>query len=145
MSLYPTFETPLKEAEESGVAEFPEGPAFDYEAGDLKVDAKGRVAMASGYENWMNWCMKAARTERDRLLGYGPGYGTELARALGHAGRGAREELIRQTITAALMADPLGRTGAVDQFAFEWPEDGVAFRFRLTAADGYTGEMTVNL
>jgi hypothetical protein len=113
---------------------------FDFNAGDF-ITSGGRVAEADGYQAWVQWCVKAALTERDSYLIYDDDYGTDYEELRTAGARAASEDLIADSITEALMVDP--RTGSVTGFDFAWQGDQIHVSFELTPALGTTQRVEI--
>ena len=119
IGLFPEFEVPDMDGEEDAVEDgYKRSVFFDVEKGDFHMDGAGRMTEASGFEAYMQWCMKAASTQRYACLAYPDEIGTELEEDVQEPTREAVESAVEGDITEALMANP--RTEYVGDFAFEW-------------------------
>ena len=145
MGLYPVFEAPeIKDYVKKVSTEYKIGLHFDQQTGDLRVDSTGKIVEANERDTWLQWCEKALLTQYKAFLGY-DWFGVDLEYALSQLDKQAREDAIEQEIKLALMSDPARRTLELSNFAFEWGSDSVRVSFNLIGADGYTGELSVNL
>jgi hypothetical protein len=94
---------------------------FDFETGDYITDGAGHVIEASGYEAWIQRCMKVLLTQRYAYPIYSRLYGTNLLKTLNYRLRQLVQSMIQREVTSALLHDP--GTGAVRDFKFEWAGD----------------------
>ena len=140
-----TFEAPGTDNGVRKVARYGISPYFDFDAGDIELDGAGRVQMADARESWLMWCVKSVLTERGAYMAYSDNIGTDMRWALEQGEREAQQEAMINAITDALLADPAGRTLAVNGFGFTWSEDSVRVSFALTGADGYQGSVEAGL
>ena len=115
--------------------------AWDWEASDFAVDGAGRIPEVGGHRAWVDWCLKTLHTERFAYLVYGPGYGTELERALRQPSREAVEAELTRAITEALTADP--RTAAVRDFSFVWHGDELSLSCTVVPTVGDPARLEV--
>lgn len=114
--LFPVVNVPVEEAEEEEYdEEYRPSALWDFEKGDFAVDGAGRVVEANGMEAFIQWCVKAAQTERYTCLAYDDDIGTEID-SLEKDDPLAVESEIERTITEALMVNP--RTEYVRDFEF---------------------------
>ena len=147
--LFPSFNVP--DYIESGSAQssqnFPKSVLFDFDSGDFVRDGAGRLIESSGYDAWVQWCIKAIATQRYDCMAYSSDYGVETDGILSSSisDKDAAEAQIASTITDALLADQNNRTKAVGYFDFYWSEDSVTVKCVATATDGATANISVNL
>ncbi|XID92504.1 DUF2634 domain-containing protein [Paenibacillaceae bacterium WGS1546] len=140
-NLFPTTEVaeePVESTEENIF--FGRSWRFDFEAGEFVTTPTGKVAGSEGKDAWIEWCKKALQTERYRHLIYSRGYGQEFNELI-RSGltRSAIELEIERIATETLLADP--RTASVDDFTFEWAEDGCYFTCVITNVHEETAEI----
>jgi hypothetical protein len=142
-ALYPTFEIPDEVTDElTEEVAYPTSFDFDFEAGDF-VTHGGRVATTDGYRAWVQWCVKAALTERGAYLVYTDDYGADTDELPDAASRAEAESLLENTITEALEVDP--RTGSVSNFTFEWNGDGIGVSFTLEPTIGTNERIDITI
>lgn len=119
MGLFPEFEVPDMDGEEDVAEEgYQRSVFFDVETGDFRMDGAGRMTEASGFEAYMQWCMKVVNTQRYGCLAYPDEIGTELEEDMQEPTHEAVESAIERDITEALMVNP--RTEYVRDFSFSW-------------------------
>lgn len=106
---------------------------FDVEAGDFRMDGAGRMTEASGFEAYMQWCMKAASTQRYACLAYPDEIGTELEEDMQEPTREAVESAVENDIVEALMVNP--RTEYVNDFTFDWDGGRLTCSFLVKGKD----------
>ena len=142
--LFPAFDVPSALAEGAAPARgaYPRAPLWDLEAGDFALDGARRTLYGSGHDAWALWCAKAILTQRWACGGYSGNAGIEGEEAFAEPDREAAESALERTVTEALLADPLGRTEAVRDFAFEWRGDSLAIS--CTAIGGGGSAAAVN-
>lgn len=148
VNLFPSFEVPDYIESESVQQNqtFPGSVAFDFKTGDFVRDGAGRPVASSGYDTWVQWCLKVIKTQRFSCLAYSSDIGVETDSALASsADKESAEAQITSTITDALMADSLGRTKAVGYFEFSWGSDSVNMSCVVSAVDGATANISVAL
>ena len=146
MALYPIFEAPeIVDLTQEKVAEYKESIYFDSELGDIVLDSAGKVKMASGQEAWLQWCVKMIFTEGSACLAYPNGSGVDMEYAMSREDRKSREAAIENTIRDTLMNDPSHRTIEVKDFSYVYGVDSVAVNFTIVGADGYTGQLSVEI
>lgn len=147
--LFPTFDVPavIDDSATANVS-FPKGPAIDPETGDFAADGAGRISEASGYDTWVVWCIKCIATQRGAYLAFDDSYGTEREEAMdedAHPDRDSKQAALQKAVTDALLADPLGRTSAVRDFAFSWDGDSGSVSCTVEAADGSTAGINTQI
>lgn len=146
MALFPVFEIPTVLVEDVVLGEKYFGsPQFDLETGEFVVDGGGRMVYGSGYEAWVLWCCKSIQTQRYGHLAYGRSIGTELEEAFALEDRKAQESFLERTVTEALLADPMGRTVRVYDFAFVWGVDDVCLSCVILGQNGDTASISVKI
>ena len=142
-SLFPT-DMPVAEIEAAAVAEqlaFGRSWRFDFSIGEFVLTPAGKVAEAEYFEAWLQWCLKALRTERYRYLAYTRAYGQEMDSLIGrHLTRAANESEIRRMVTECLTVDP--RTAAVGNFVFDWDGDICTFTCEISNVRGEVGKVS---
>ena len=147
-NLFPVFSTPPPlEAVQQKQREnlFKPSVYFDFERGDFTKDGLNRVRESSGYEAWKQWCIKAIYTERYAHSAYSSNIGVELEKAFAAHDRDTAAAIIQQTITDAIMFDPIRRTQAVGDFTFNWQEDHVQVSCTITSVNGDKADIAVAL
>lgn len=141
-NIFPTVQTePIQMNDKSEAqVEFGRSVKFDFRTGEFIMTPTGKIAQSSDTEAWLEWCQKALNTERYRYLVYSRNYGQEYEDIIGrHLTRAGNEsEIIRMT-TECLLVDP--RTANVQNFTFEWKDDGVYFTCEVISVRGETGEI----
>lgn len=146
MALFPVFEAPeIVDLAQEEVAEYKDSIYFDLSSGDIVLDSSGKIKMANGQETWLQWCTKMIFTERSECLAYPNGIGVEMEYAMSREDRKSREVAIENTIRETLMNDPSHRTIEVKDFSYDYSADSVIVRFTIVGADGYTGEMSIEI
>jgi len=144
--LFPVFDVPSAPAEEtSQSAQYPPGPMWDAETGDFIMDGAGKLLYGSGKDAWVLWCVKTVLTQRWAHFGYNADAGIEADEAFKEPDRKAVESALERTITEALLADPLGRTTQVRDFAFQWGVDGLQVECVAVGTDGDTASVQAKL
>lgn len=139
--LFATFEIPdeLEDLETEG-PEYGQEWQFDFELGDF-VMVGGRPVLLDPYQSWVQWCVKAVKTERFIHLAYSDDYGAELEQMSSHASRADAETFLEEAITDALEVDP--RTGSVSAFEFEWLGDRLGVSFTVEPTIGTSERVQV--
>lgn len=132
--LFATFDIPdeLEDLEEAGPI-YGQEWKFDFERGDFELVA-GRPVLLGPYESWVQWCIKAVKTDRFIHLAYSDEYGSEITDAVGIASRSDAETFLENTIIDTLEADE--RTGSVSDFEFEWYGDRLGVTFTVEPTIG---------
>lgn len=123
--LYPTFELPDEELEELGIeaeVEYGDSFYFDWKLGDFQLSG-GQLLERGAHEAWLDWCVKAVRTQRFAHLVYSDDYGTDLEDALSSGSRELVETELEDAIADALETDP--RTARAYGFEFTWEGDSL--------------------
>lgn len=122
--LFPVFDVPATLAEDIENRErYAPAPLFDIERGDFVTDGARRTLYGSGHDAWVLWCTKAILTQRWAHASYSANFGIEAEQAFQETDHKAAESAFERTITEALLADPMGRTVQVRDFAFKWEAD----------------------
>lgn len=141
----PVFEVPTPaapEPDESRTHEYKRSYRFDFAAGDF-VLAGGRPERADGYASWVQWCAKAAITQRGAHPAYTDRYGADLDAARQDADGEVSRSRIAREITAALMAHP--GTKAVSGFSFESVGDDTYVECLVEPTVGTTATVRIAL
>lgn len=134
MGLFPEFEVPDIDEEEDVAEEgYKRSVFFDVEKGDFRMDGAGCMTEASGFEAYMQWCMKVVNTRRYGCLAYPDEIGTELEEDMQELTQEAVESAVERDITEALMVNP--RTEYVQDFVFEWNGAQLTCSFLVKGAD----------
>lgn len=148
--LFPVFDVPSdvvsnddNTIEQNG--EYAPGPLWDVEKGDFVLDGAYRTIYGPGYDSWVLWCTKTILTQRWAHLAYSAAYGVESEEAFAESDREAVESSFEVSITEALLADPLGRTVAVQDFDFSWVGDALSVTCEVVGRDGSTADISVKL
>jgi hypothetical protein len=147
--LFPTFRLPRgvrRRLQSSPRPSYRQSIRWNFERGDVDVDGSGNIVLASGFEAWAQWGIKATLTERGApatLRLYGPEYGAEIMAALKLPRQDATAAL-EVAITRAWLANP--QTKSVHSFEFEWVgSDGVEIRFEAEPVVGPVVPQTITL
>ena len=145
-NLFPVFEVPSVTADDkpTGQRYYP-SPLWDYEAGDFAVNGARQVIYGSGYEAWVQWCIKTIMTERWAHRGYSSNAGIEAMGAFGLSNRKAQESALRRTITEALLADPMGRARQVRNFRFNRQNDSLHISCEVYGLNGNSATISAVL
>lgn len=120
-SIYPTFDLPAVaiDTENAKRKSYKQSLYFDYEKGDIVLDAAHRPVYAEGREAFCQWCLKQCVTERGTRLAYSDKIGVEIMSAIqNESDIKAVESTIQRTITEALLVNQ--ETEYVRNFQFEW-------------------------
>ena len=146
MALYPTFASPeIKGFKTEVNAEYKGGLYFDFMTGDIRIDGSGKIVRADEKNAWLQWCEKSILTQFNAFLAYSSAYGADMQYVMDQTTKQAREDAIKSEIRIALQNDPARRTLEINDFAFEWDVDSVKVTFTVYGADGYTGNISVEL
>lgn len=114
---------------------------FDFEKHEFMLSPTGKMKTASGSDAWGEWCVKALCTERYKYLIYSTDYGEELDTLMGQSkAHQLIESEVRRMTKECLECDP--RTASVDEFSFQWIDDGFIFSCRVTNTLGEAMEIT---
>ena len=127
--LFPVFDVPAIEIDESEGQKYRRSAFFDYETGDFARDKAFKVLESDGKETYMQWCRKMVETERFTCLAYGSDRGTEMYDALSSGDHSAVQSAVERTITEALMVNP--KTEYCRGFAFQWNGEDLLVTFTL--------------
>lgn len=138
--LFRTFEIPDEIEDVEPIVTYGNAPRFDFAAGDFAMTG-GRLEMLDGYEAWVQWCLKTAITDRYRYLLYSDDYGTEMDDVRRARTPDEAEDLLQETVTAALLEDP--RTASVSEFEFEWAGDELRAQFTIEPTIGTTRRVEI--
>lgn len=126
-NLFPVFDVPSIEVNETQSQEYKKSIYWDYELGDFVRDKSHKNIASTRKEAYIQWCIKMVATERFTCLAYDTDRGTEMNNALSNGDREAAESAIERTITEALMINP--RTEYIREFEFEWSGDELKISF----------------
>ena len=122
------------------------GPAFDYENGDLRRDGTHKILDADGIESWKNWCINCILTERYKYLAYSTDFGIELDRVFAAKSHAEAESILIRQITEALLADPYERTDYIESVQIDWVDtDAVLARVKVHGISDVTIDITAYL
>ena len=145
--LFPVFDVPadLTEESEQMGRQYPPAPLWDFENGDFVKNGARQPIYGSGYDAWVQWCRKTALTQRWAHGAYGDNAGVEAEEALQEADRNAVENALEETITEALLADPMGRTQQVGEFQFRWYGDKLSLTCEVIGSDGNVATIDTKL
>ena len=145
-NLFPVFDVPSALAGETEAQnKYPPAPMWDVEAGDFVADGANKLLYSSGKDAWVLWCTKSILTQRWAHLGYNSNEGIEAEEAFKEPDRKATESAFERTITEALLADPMGRTSQVRDFAFQWEADSLWIECVVVGTDGDTASIKAKL
>lgn len=141
--LYPVFDVPtILEETETSENLFKESAYFDFETGDFRMSGSGKVQRADGYESWKQWCIKTIMTQRAAFLAYTENLGIDGEQALAELTEAKQQLAFETTITAALLADPYGRTMEVRNFQWTRPgPDSLAMTCEVVGQDDRTAKV----
>ena len=135
--LFPTVTLPDPQILESSSsnASFGRNVELNYSDEEFVLSPTGRQYKLDEVNSWVEWCVKALSTPRYKHLIYSDNYGSELHTLIGKSyPHEYAESEIKRMVKECLMAD--ARTAAVDEFQFEWIEDGVIFICRIENVRG---------
>lgn len=145
-SLFPVFDVPATLAEDAGKQErYAPAPMWDVERGGFVTDGTQRTLYGSGSDAWVLWCTKSILTQRWAHDSYSADTGIEAEQAFKETDRKAVESTFERTITEALLADPMGRTVQVRDFAFRWEADSLWIECVVFGRDGITANVRAKL
>ena len=145
-NLFPVFDVPAALAEDMKTQNiYQPAPMWDFELGDFVTDGANQSLYGSGYDAWVLWCVKTIMTQRWAHLGYSSNAGIEADEAFREPDRPSQESAFERTITEGLLADPMGRTLQVRDFAFDWSGDSLTISCVVVGADGDTASITAKL
>lgn len=117
--------------------QFGRNVGFDFEHDEFAVSPTGRQYKLDETDSWIEWAIKALATPRYQHLIYSDNYGSEFHTLIGTCQpHEFIESEIRRMTKECLMVDD--RTEKVDEFEFEWIDDGVMFTCKLTSVRGET-------
>ena len=144
-SIYPTFSLPAVaiDAEDAKRKSYKQSLYFDYEKGDISMDATHRPILAEGREAFCQWCLKQCVTERGTRLSYSDKIGVEIVKAAREENDiQAIESAIQRTITEALMVNQ--ETEYVRNFRFSWDgADSLQVTFTVKGHEWDEGTLSV--
>lgn len=145
-NLFPVFDVPgILVDDEKPKAEYKPAPLWDFDSGDFILNGAGQPIYGTGYDAWVLWCNKTIYTQRYALEAYSTNAGIEADEAFKQPDRAARENYFERTITEALLADPMGRTVQVKDFAFEWETDSLTITCTVIGREGNTAVINASL
>jgi hypothetical protein len=145
-NLFPVFDVPATLTEhETPKAQYYPAPLWDVEGGDFVLNGARQPLYGSGYEAWVLWCTKTILTQRWAHLGYSDNAGIESDEAFKEPDRAATISAFERTITEALLADPMGRTIQVKDFAFNWQADSLYITCTVIGQQGNIAVVNVAL
>ena len=136
-SLFPTVALPDPQTQETITEDtvFGRNVSLDYEQAEFVLSPTGRQYKLDETNSWVEWCVKAMATPRYKHLIYSDSYGSEFHTLIGKSyTHEAAESEIRRMTKECLLADE--RTANVDNFQFEWIDDGVMFACRIVNVRG---------
>lgn len=136
-SLFPTVALPDPQLQEPESQEtiFGRNVELDYTKQEYVVSPTGKQSKLDETDSWVEWGAKALATPRYKHLIYSDNYGSELHTLIGQSlSHEAVESEIRRMAKECLLADD--RTANVDNFQFEWIDDGVIFTCRIVNIRG---------
>lgn len=143
MGLYKTFDIPDEIEDVEPIVTYGTSWLFDFDAGDF-VTVAGKVSEADEYRAWVQWCVKAALTERGVFAVYDDQHGVDLEQELqASLGPDDSEGIIEASITEALLVDP--RTASVYGFGFVHEGDEIGVSFTVEPTIGTTAHVELNL
>lgn len=135
-----------EDLEEESTVRYPNGIAFDYEAGDFRRDGKHNLLDSDGIESWKSWCINCLQTERYKHLAYSDGYGVDLDAVFEAETREEAESVLVREVTEALLADPYQRTQYVSEVECAWQApDAVTAHIIIQGIDDVTIDITAYL
>lgn len=135
--LFPTVALPDPQLPDTATEEtvFGRNVALNYENEEFFLSPTGRQYKLDEVNSWVEWCVKALSTPRYKHLIYSDNYGSELYTLIGQSySHEFAESEIRRMVKECLLADD--RTANVDNFQFEWIDDGVMFTCRVVNIRG---------
>lgn len=122
---------------------YPNGIAFDYEAGDFSRDGKHRMMDSNGIESWKSWCINCLQTERYSCLAYSTDFGIETDAVFGAESPEEAESVLMQQITEAILADPYERAQYVSDIVITWVSpDAITCEVIIQGIDDVTIDIT---
>jgi len=144
--LFPVFEVPAVLTEKKQkVNKYARAPLWNFETGDFDPEGTPRPVYGSGYDAWVFWCKKTLMTQRWAHSAYSGNAGVEIEEAFNTPDRKAIESSLEQTITEALLADPMGRTRQVRNFNFDWYGDSLSLTCEIVGSDGNSAAIDTSL
>ena len=138
-NLFPVTALPDPELQDAQSQEtiFGRNVELNYENEEFALSPTGRQYPLDETDSWVEWCVKALSTPRYQHLIYSDNYGSEFYTLIGKSfSHEFAESEIRRMAQECLLAD--SRTANVDNFQFEWIDDGVMFTCRIVSARGDT-------
>lgn len=128
---------------EENTVRYPNGIAFDYDAGDFVRDGKNKLADSNGIESWKSWCINSLMTERYKYLACSTNFGIELDPVFRANSRDEAESILTRQITEAIMADPYERAKYVSEIEYAWEApDAVIARVAIQGVDDVSIDVT---
>ena len=145
-SLFPVFDVPAVTVESRPTKQrYYRAPLWDYERGDFVLTGARQTVYGTGYDAWVQWCIKTLMTERWAHLAYSSNTGIEAVSAFRQTSRKAQESALKRTITEALLADPARRTRQVRDFTFVWSDDTLQITCEVYGSDGNSATVSAGL
>lgn len=96
---------------------------FDFKQGDFVKTGANRLVESSGFDAWIQWCIKCLQTQRYAHLAYSTDYGIDYELVFNYTTRAEAENELTRQITEALEADPYQRLDHIESITFEWIDD----------------------
>lgn len=146
--LYPIFELPQTVTESMQTESLPQyrsSCSFDFGQGDFALDGAGAMQACDGVEAWKQWCIKTIATTRFACLAYSGEIGIEKQRLAELSTYAAVCLELEREITEALLADPAGRTYAVQDFTFTRQQDGILVTCQVLGKEQQQVEISVQI
>lgn len=141
--LFPSFEIPDEVADiDDDTSLYGTAWRWDWERSDFRT-VGGAPEIAPGHIAWIEWCLKALRTERGVYLIYSDDYGIDFQAIKQARTREEAEAVIADEIRDCLTVDP--RTASVGEFGFSWRGDAVLVAFVAEPTVGTTERLEVIL
>lgn len=148
-NLFPTTPvnvSPLVNRTKDTVVGYKRGIKFDDELGDFVRDGQHKLVVASGVEEWQQWCLNCISTERYSLASYSTDFAINTRLVFALPDNASRENLLQKEITDALMADDYKRTQSVTDFEFNWfAPDAVEVSMVVTGIEGAQIDLTTQI
>ena len=128
------------------VVGYKESVYFDFEKGDYLRDSANRFLTSTGFDAWIQWCIKCLATQRYAHLAYSDDYGVEYEAVFNSTTREEAENELTRQITEALNADPYRRLSYIESMVFDWIDDtAVVVSLVLVGVNGNTAELQTTL
>lgn len=141
-----SLEVSADSVEDDEVIGYKESIYFDFEKGDYVRGRTNRLVKSTGYDAWIQWCIKCLATHRYAHLAYSTDYGVDYEAVFSSTTREEAENELTRQIKEALEADPYQRLSYIESMTFEWPNDtSVVVSLVLVGIDGNTAELQTTL